>query len=193
MVKEFLKEYKTLEENVRYLHNKTVYEYETGLDPELMERLKVCRLLRNYITHQNDAETFVCISQEQIAFLNNLNNELEKRYKHIKDKITKLNPITAKYTLQDVALRLEKSEYVPVVNENQEIVGVFNNELLVYYISQGVKPTNKVKAYIEDKKMSKSKKDYYFAKETDRLGMYHPKNKIIVIDADKKYLGIVKL
>lgn len=192
MINEFLKEYKTLEENTRYLFNKSVYEYEAGLDPDVLEKLKVCRLLRNYVIHQENDE-FVSVTTKQVEFIRGINNELERLYKRVGDKITELPAIDEEYTVQDVAKKLMSYEFVPVVSADNKVVGVFNKELLMQYVSEGAKHTDTISIYMNDEKLLKSKGGYYFAKETDRLSMYHPKNKIIVVNDNDEYLGIIEM
>lgn len=65
----FLDTFSVLDSELK-LENNTILEFENPLDSNSQEKLKVCRIMRNYMSH-NDV-TFLSATNEQIKFLNSL-------------------------------------------------------------------------------------------------------------------------
>ena len=86
-VEEFLVAYKTFETVCRQEKQKDVKEYEEELgetNPK-MQRIRLCRQIRNFCSH-NDYEDFIQIHKGMIKFLKEEIKELKK--KSIKKKIS---------------------------------------------------------------------------------------------------------
>lgn len=68
---EFLNEYRELEMLLRS-NGQEVREYESeleGLDLERMNRLRMSRVMRNYLSHSTNGGNFLTVSKEQLKFI----------------------------------------------------------------------------------------------------------------------------
>ena len=193
MCEEFLNEYKILEHNVKDLSGQNIFEYENTLSTDDREKLKVCRILRNYLQHHNDSDDFISINKGMVDYIRSLNIEFDKQYQHVSDKLKKLKAIALDTLLQDSAQQLIKYDYIPVLNNDKNVIAVFDKNMLNQVVALGAKPTTKFKALIKDneKLFNKSTSGYLFAKAEERLSRYHESNKIIVVDNNDCYKGVV--
>ena len=60
----FLQKYRALEQSLNPLHM-SVLEFESTLSQDDSEALKLCRIMRNYIVHHPNGESFVMVSSAQ--------------------------------------------------------------------------------------------------------------------------------
>ena len=79
----------------------TVLEYENSLKDGSIEKekLKVCRIMRNYMAH-NDT-TFLTASNEQIKFLEAETEEVLKRAHLVKDEMKRVKTLKATASIKD--------------------------------------------------------------------------------------------
>ena len=126
----FIQKYKELED---LLNNQKDYAMGTGLvrdyetvlaedDPEKAEKLKLCRWLRNYISHHSDYEKMIAITPAMQAFLDDIVNELHLKSGTVKDHMTtiaKYGKLTVNDAIFDAALLMHK--------KNRENLAVFDN------------------------------------------------------------------
>ena len=108
----FLDAYRLLDTELKF-DNKTVLDYENdtlnGLD---QEKLKVCRIMRNYLAH-NDTK-FLDTSNEQIKFLTNLVTTIRKSSSTVKDFMKKPTLCKTTEPIKNYAKLLDKFNYVPI-------------------------------------------------------------------------------
>ena len=91
MITKFLDAYRNLENELR-AENKTVLEYENSLqDANIQEKLKLCRITRNYLSHQDTK--FASVSKEMLDFLDKLAKEINLKAHTVKDEMKKIKPI----------------------------------------------------------------------------------------------------
>ncbi|MBR0417884.1 MAG: hypothetical protein IJI66_01800 [Erysipelotrichaceae bacterium] len=193
MYENFLNEYKTLELNVKDLVGLNVFEYENTLVTDDREKLKLCRIIRNYLQHHVDSDEFISISKGMVDFLHDLNIEFEKEHKHVTDRMKKIKAVGKDSTLQEAALLLTKHEYIPILDEAKKVIAVLDKNMLTEFISSGNRPTSKIRSLIRsyDRMFEKSVTGYCFARPEERLALYNKKDRIIIVDAKDIYKGIV--
>ena len=134
----------------------TVLEYENSLKEGSIEKekLKVCRIMRNYMSH-NDT-TFLTASNEQIKFLDNMTEEVLKRAHLVKDEMKRVKTLKATTPIKDVIAALDKFPVVPIETK----VGIYlvDKDILVHQLAGGAKkiivPT-KLPKYKTTNKMEK--------------------------------------
>lgn len=80
---QFLTEYKNFETILRDL-NLDYKDIESEVDSETSEKMRLCRNLRNYLSHNSD-KSFVSISKNMIDFL----TDLEFKYLSLEDTVIK--------------------------------------------------------------------------------------------------------
>ena len=92
----------------------TVLEYENSLKDGSVEKekLKVCRIMRNYMSH-NDT-TFLTASNEQIKFLDNMTEEVLKRAHLVKDEMKRVKTLKATAPIKDIITALDKFPVCPI-------------------------------------------------------------------------------
>ncbi len=157
----------------------TVLNYENSLNGLDAEKLKVCRIMRNYMAH-NDT-TFLTASNEQIKFLDGLTTEVLKKAHLVRDEMKRIKEIKSTEPIKNVIAALDKSPIVPIVDKR----GIFlvDKDILIHQLAAGAKkivmPT-------------KLPKYNYIGKlvKIDKIG----RGTYIVTDsgtADGKYLGIL--
>lgn len=73
----FMLEYKKVENVLRDKFGMSYLKFEDAITvPGVRSKLQLCRIMRNYIAHEEDGHVFVSPSINQIAFLRDLNSFL---------------------------------------------------------------------------------------------------------------------
>lgn len=113
----------------------TVLDYENSLDTLDQERLKVCRIMRNYMAH-NDT-TFLATTNEQIKFLDDQVVEIRKNAHTVKDEMKKVKLIKATAAIKDVIASIDKFPIVPIETK----VGLYlvDKDTLIHNLAIGNK------------------------------------------------------
>lgn len=201
-INKFLDSYKKLETELRTLNpNDTVFDYENRLsakDPAKAEKLKVCRINRNFIQHNTDGDKFVgVISDKWIEFLDKEANAIHSKNDLIKKHIYKAVAVDEKTTVSDAMDILVKSkiDVVPVVKDKNLFLGTVTPlQILVAYKKAG-NVRKKLLEYVSLKSIEKTRNDFKFAKPTDRYLDYIPKLPVVITtDGDEQgtYIGFLK-
>lgn len=115
----------------------TVLEYENSLKDGSVEKekLKVCRIMRNYMSH-NDT-TFLIASTEQIKFLDAQTEEVLKRAHLVKDEMKRVKPLKATAPIKDVIAALDKFPVCPL--ETKAGIYLIDKDILVHQLAGGAK------------------------------------------------------
>ena len=136
---DFLSKYKELEQVLRnkekQIGDGSVLAYENTLDQDNLEKLKTCRIIRNYCQHHSDYNKFISIDG-MTNFLDKQIKEIEKQEALVKDIMIKTKAPTEKDTLADILKYMNKNsvDWVPIIRstkpkKNESIlVGVFRTE-----------------------------------------------------------------
>lgn len=173
----FLQAYKELETELKYI-GQSVLDYENSLSDtdDNKEKLKLCRIVRNYISHNSD--NFAGTTNEMIKFLNSLTSKINKLSKTAKDIMVKPNFIKPNEPIKNILPLIKKPI---VVLDKEKFICLVKKDYLLDLIAAG-----------EKKFIVPKKHDYKFTtKEThleDMQGEY-----IITNDGTKngKVIGIV--
>lgn len=144
-IKKFLEAYKELETELKYhISNNTnnvVLEYENELSTKSStdaERLKVCRIMRNYMAH-NDVK-FLTPSSSQIEFLTSLTKQLQRLSKTAKDIAKKIPVQNSKVSIKDLIILLDKHNIVPV--EYKDTLYIIDKNIIISQLVNGYKKLN---------------------------------------------------
>lgn len=113
----------------------TVLDYENSLDTLGQERLKVCRIMRNYMAH-NDT-TFLATTNEQIKFLEEQVTEIRKKAHTVKDEMKRVKLIKATAAIKDVIASIDKFPIAPIETK----VGLYlvDKDILIHNLAIGNK------------------------------------------------------
>ena len=147
----------------------SVLEFENGIDSGtvllrsfsdsflLKEKLKVCRIVRNYIQHNGSA--FVEPSQEMISFLTDVVSDINKLDKKAKDVVVRMKPLLLSDTFVLAAEKLSRYSVFPVVDGKGKFLGLLDDEFVRKAVANKL-ATKKIKTMENKLKKCKfSKKD----------------------------------
>lgn len=194
----FLEAYKELEQEVRAVNPTwSVYDYELSItDSYRLEKMKICRLTRNYVQHNPDGMKFVDVTDAMINFLKRETAMLHNSRDLVKQHIYKAPFIEPKVSIKDamdVAIKTKVPEIIPVVDGGLIQGYITPTQILVAY-KKSPRITGKVLEYTKALPLSKLDVDY--AKPTDPYIDYVTKNTVIVTSDGTKdglYVGFLKL
>ena len=130
----FLEAFKQLETELK-CENKTVLDYETSLQGTEQEQLKVCRIMRNYLSH-NDSR-FLTASSAQVKFLNDLATTIRMSSSIVANFMKKIKAIKATETIKNIIPLVDKFKIVPVETTNG--IYLIDATILVNQINAGNK------------------------------------------------------
>lgn len=179
MNEKFLEAYKALEAELR-LDNTTVLDYENTLEGTDQEKLKVCRIMRNYMSH-NDT-TFIQATNDQIKFINNLILEIRKKSHTVKDEMKRVKTMRYTEPIKNVLTQIVKYPIVPIETK-EGLIYLVDKDILLKQLS-----TNNKKIALPTKLPK-----YKYVAKTDRMDSISSGTYIVTEDGtDKgKYVGIL--
>jgi hypothetical protein len=126
---DFITAYKRLEEELKVRKRMDVFSYEKTLEPYERKKLQLCRLIRNFLQHEN--EEFVEPTAQMAVFLNILSDALSgtKRGKSVEEKYEKVKPVSEDDVLKAAASRVSsQNPEVVVVGSDGRVRGLFTKE-----------------------------------------------------------------
>ena len=121
----FLENYKRLENVLQETGQGSVLDFENAHQTEVdadqtADKVKIARLMRNYITHHADGKTFLTVTPAMNRFLTRLADREEAEIQHVKDIMVRQKPLTPDMALKDAvsALSKSKSHWAAVVDKS---------------------------------------------------------------------------
>lgn len=100
-------------------------------DEDLRDKLRLCRMVRNYAQHHDDASSFVGISDGMLSFVQSMAKTINLVGGSYKDCMTKYTtPLTAQSTPSECAKALLKSssDWLPVVDGAKKPAGIIDKD-----------------------------------------------------------------
>ena len=82
----------------------TVLDYENSLETAEQEKMKVCRIMRNYMSH-NDT-TFVVATNDQIKFLNEQIDNIKRKAHTVKDEMKRIKTFKATEPIKNILTQI---------------------------------------------------------------------------------------
>lgn len=192
----FLETYKTLEFMLNKFFNNlmTVSQYEQYIGDN-SEKLRMCRLMRNFLQHNPNVTNFVYPTDNMIEFLKETILEIVKSGEKAKNISYKVKPIMLTNSVIDVCKIFVKAnrDWLPIVNDENEIVGVMDDKLLFKAISFIKDNTTTVMDSLKPKDMTESLKSYKIIDcETIMCDNIYNRD-CIILTRKGKYSGVIKL
>lgn len=196
-IDQFLQEYKQLEVYAKAAGYDSVLDIEQQMtDQEEQEKLKLCRITRNYIVHHADGTEFAAVSNGMITFLHNLSLSLIADKLKAADRMSTLTPVKPTDTLSGATKKLLKANlpWIPVVGPQMVYIGVLDTDLILDLIRQG---TNVDTPLSEMKKFQKEAEKEVEEKKVPVIAASAPITELestpaIVLDGKrKKYKGVI--
>lgn len=168
LITSFLEEYKRMEqavnsgalEKIAWIDTskaesiQTIYDLEVAsTDPEISEKLKLCRMLRNYAQHNPGAQSFIAVTQEMVDFVSGIAHEIESIDGTVKDIMIKFaaTTITEANTLQEciAAMAKKRSSWLPVAGKTGEPIAVISEHTICTALSSGATLRSKIGTLIK--------------------------------------------
>ena len=130
----FLDAFRALDSELKF-ENKTVLDYENSLIGTDQEQLKVCRIMRNYMAH-NDTD-FIIASKEQIKFLEQQVLNIRKKSSTVKDFMKKPQVVKITEPIKNFAITLNKFNYAPIMTTTG--LYIVDKDIYIKQLAQGNK------------------------------------------------------
>lgn len=197
----FLEAYKKLETMLRKTEQyNNVFEYESILtDPETVEKLKLCRLIRNYIVHNENGADFVVPTNEMISFITKQCQEVQKLVKTVGAICTPVtsiksdSPMTIRMVLKKI--NDKNLNFYPVADEKTEkMIGVIDFENIVSAIQHAdYKLTAKFFENVSLNNLKNNlKNNYVIANKDEEYSKYTDTKKSIIVTNDEgNCIGVI--
>lgn len=111
---DFMDAFRELDTEIKAQGFISVNDYEATMPDGSLEKeeLKVCRIMRNFMAHNN--MTFLTASMEQVKFLNNLTTELRKKAHTVKDEMKRVKTVTPSTPIKDMLQPICKFPIIPM-------------------------------------------------------------------------------
>lgn len=132
----------------------TVLSLEDSVtDKKVWNSLRLCRNIRNYAQHNENAEGFVLVSQEMIQFLRGLTRDILAIDGIVKDEMKKCSiKITEKNTISEAAAAMAKAGtgWYPITNDNGMCCNIIDKSRLFDCLAAGLTPKTKIGKILDD-------------------------------------------
>lgn len=199
-LQKFLAEYKRLEEAIRNADNNlcklswvdavpvspTVLSLEDEIsDPDMKDKLKLCRNVRNYAQHHSD--NFASSSPAMTAFVSRIVRDIDLLDGSYKDIMTKCPVVLmASSTVKECADAFSRTDadWYPVTDSSG--VGYITKDSFVRAVADGVTARTKIKNYVTSGDQS-----VRIELQANPISNMSGENKIVVINGKGKIVGIV--
>lgn len=220
LLPEFLEAYKELETTIRanadrltrlswldgytkYSSTVTVLDVENGIsDNNIKDKLKTCRMIRNYAQHHDDADEFVSATQGMIDFVKKMTQDVRLLNGTYKDVMTKCPVIiTTASNAADCAKAFAKTDldWYPVLGGGSggrivamtgdgTIVGIITKSAVFKMLASGSTLKTKIKDYVT----SVSKSGVVTVKQTDPIPVGGIPKKTVIVNTRGSIVGITE-
>lgn len=141
---DFIRAYKMLEKaagNISELTEPTVFMYESTLC-RYPDKLKLCRMVRNYIQHNEDYADFVAVTPAMITFLAHETARALEYTQKASDVMVRTKPLKETDIISESLSRLKNADFIPVVRDDRTVMGVFSARSLADMILAGLTKTS---------------------------------------------------
>ena len=160
------------------------------VDQEIKDKIKICRMLRNYAQHHPDAEAFLAISAEEISFLHSLTEQVIRLEGVAKDIMVRCPvSMTDKNTLADFAQAMADKHLsvYPYKNKSGEF-SVLSQEDIVAALGAGATAKQKISVAIK----AKAKLHLEFVYQNTPIVQLPDKGIVIVLTQTRdKAIGVI--
>ena len=191
---QFLEQYKSLEVILRSIlgPDMTVLRYEDQIPNP--EKLRMCRLVRNFLQHTPDAAGFIVPTEEMRLFLKHETARVAAQAEKAKNLSYRPAPIKLSHTWQQAFRLFVKAgaDWLPVVDDKSQLVGVLTKDTLFAALGSGKDITaNLVQNCYPAKGWKKTLDDFVVCNCEDILPCV-PLDKVILVRGGK-YSGVIDL
>ena len=156
-------------------------------DQKIQSKMRMCRMIRNYVQHEEDYNEFIGIADGMISFLNNLYAQLSKTTGVYGSIMSSVDSINEQDTLTSAAKLLKQGhESVMVVSNDGVFRGWVTSEFFLQRAASGY-----AGGIISTSLHLLDRENTVFVKSDDVVPKDKPKGKIVVTTTGNCY-GVVK-
>lgn len=168
--------------NIFWLENNTN-------DINIQNKLRLCRMLRNYAQHNDDYKSFIAVTSDMILFINKLLKDLGCIDKTAGQICNKIQALTEKSLLTECCVMLvsKKLDWLPVIDsKTNKCLGVITYNNILSWISDGATLKSNLSNLITDKN-----KKIMTVIQDDVAYNKIPNDDYIIVIKDDVYKGII--
>lgn len=154
---EFIAAFKRVEQGVKAMPSAPVEANFKWLedrmsDQAIQTRMRMCRMIRNYIQHESDYEAFIDVSPGMIQFLDCLYTSITKHLKKFND-LTSSNVNDVVYVSETISKAADKCALsgrnkLLCVSTDGAVVGVITNEFFTTICQRGISSTSTISSVL---------------------------------------------
>lgn len=158
----FISNFKEIESLITKLPNTPIdanfkWLEDNTLSSEKKNKMYICRILRNYIQHQKDFNTFLEISDNMLKFLEELKKELISQIEKAEDNMIKLDKMEKCFNTsktKDILkiMSKKKLEYIPFLKDDILIGTISIYDLLNFSLDINEKENKTLSSFSKFKK-----------------------------------------
>ena len=123
-------------------------------DGSIQNKLRLCRMIRNYAQHNEDYKSFLAMQSDMILFINKVLKDLGCIDKTAGQLCKKVQALSEKSILSDccTALINKKIDWLPVVDsKSNKCLGIVTNNHILSWISDGATLKTKISSLLSVK------------------------------------------
>ena len=194
LTEQFLESYKSLESLLRgvYGSGMTVLNYEEqSSEPE---KLRICRLVRNFLQHTPDGAAFLTPTDAMCRFLRQESVRIAANAEKAKELSYRQTPVKLGQTLRQAGKLFLKSDrdWLPVIDDKNCLIGVLTRPVLFACLCSAKNPDEKsLSEAIKQKDWTKSL-DGYVIQECDAFLSSRELDRVILL-RNGKYSGVLDM
>lgn len=161
-------------------------------DKKVWNSLRLCRNIRNYAQHNENAEGFVLVSQEMVRFLHGLTRDILATDGAVKDEMKKCSiKIIEKSTISEAAAAMTKAGtgWYPVTDDSGMCCNIIGRGKLFECLAAGLTPKTRIEKILDDN-IPEFASIVQTAPTSDLAGIQA--DKIVVTTQAGKVVGIIE-
>lgn len=158
-------------------------------DGSIQNKLRLCRMIRNYAQHNEDYKSFLAMQSDMILFVNKILKDLGCIDKTAGQLCKKVQALSEKSILSDccIALINKKIDWLPVVDsKSNKCLGIVTNNHILSWISDGATLKTKLSSLLS----VKNEKAMTLVQDDVKYNSI-PNADYIVVIKDDIYKGII--
>lgn len=149
----YLETFRQYETAVRTFGYESAKDYEDSVsDINIQDKLRICRVIRNYLAHGQDSGKFICISPTMQKFMEDTVYMLDEGTCPVSKKMIPVSKCLHETNTVEEAIEFLKKirgTVVPIFSKTNEIVGVFSYENFTKaFVKNRITKSTKLSSYV---------------------------------------------
>lgn len=195
----YLEKYKSLEMALRIglSSDMTVLKYEDTLTGDDADKMRMCRMVRNFLQHTPNASLFIEPTAAMISFIEKQIAYVLARAEKAKDLLYKAPVIKETSSLRETSKVFVKANnkyhWLPVVDGESKVIGVLTEARVMKAISVAADLDDvQIGKLIPKAELSRSLSDIPIVTVLDNMEPYAKAGQSVIVMRDGKYSGVIQ-